>query len=319
MTGFHLGHQTQATRVMYINSADVNKTDESTDISFLFKDAIHTRADEGMLVSVLSASVPYSFYNIRTGVNDTISYAVNTIPKLPIVLPAGNYNAQSLATQLKTLLAAATPTCDMTIVFDSKTLKYTFHHAHLHLVTLGFGGTNAPSVEFGYSETANFFPGGTHTSTTAVDVNGSVHALYVRSDLPTLSVFESHTGGVSDVLSKLPINTNPGGLISFSPSNLHESLIYINHVKGIRIRLTDEQNRLMNLNGLHFQVGIQFKFVSLKQPDKESALQLREQMSVSEQTPPRKTKAEVRKKTLRKGKAKISKAVAKASKVSSQK
>ena len=73
MVGYQLGHHTQATRVMYINSADVQSYHENTThYTFSFKEAVHTRAGEAMLVSLHSASVPYSFYNIRTNVNDTL-------------------------------------------------------------------------------------------------------------------------------------------------------------------------------------------------------------------------------------------------------
>ena len=37
--------------------------------SYAFKDAVETARDEAMLVSLSSASIPYSFYNIRTDVD----------------------------------------------------------------------------------------------------------------------------------------------------------------------------------------------------------------------------------------------------------
>ena len=73
-------HQTQAPRVMYINSADVVKHHENTThFAYSFQEALHTREDEGALVSLLSASIPYSFYNIRDGVNNKITYTVTDV------------------------------------------------------------------------------------------------------------------------------------------------------------------------------------------------------------------------------------------------
>ena len=97
------------------------------------------------------------------------------------------------------------------------------------------------------------------------DLNGSVHAIFVRTNLATKSVMESMTQGVSDVLAKIDINSDPGGVITLDPNQVsHESLIHTSGIKQIEIKLTDERNRLLDLNGLHTQLGIKFRFVSTK-------------------------------------------------------
>ena len=68
MIGYHTTHHTQGSRVMYLNSADADTLheDNTTHFSFTFNEAIHTRAGEGVLVSVLSASIPYSLRDTAT-------------------------------------------------------------------------------------------------------------------------------------------------------------------------------------------------------------------------------------------------------------
>ena len=106
------------------------------------------------------------------------------------------------------------------------------------------------------------------TSTSAADLNGSVHAIYVRTNLATKSVMESQTGGVSDILAKIDINTDPGGVITLDPQQVsHEALIHTAGVKHIEVRITDERNRLLDLNGLHSQIGLRFRFVTTKPSD----------------------------------------------------
>ena len=127
-----------------------------------------------------------------------------------------------MCTQLATEVTVANGgTPALSVVFDTKTLKFTFTAiAGVHLViTFGDGGDTdvSPSIEFGLRGTTAVNVGYPVTSTRAVDVNGSVHALYLRSNLPTLSVFDSRSGGVNDVLAKVPINTNPGGRSPSTP------------------------------------------------------------------------------------------------------
>ena len=64
------------------------------------------------MVSLLQASIPYSFYNCRQGVNDKIDVLygpANASSKTEMVdfvllIPAGNYTAISLANRIKSLL-----------------------------------------------------------------------------------------------------------------------------------------------------------------------------------------------------------------------
>ena len=77
--GYHLGHETQASKVMYLDSRDGAQIGTGTEFSYVFEDALVTREDEGMLVSLLSATIPYSFYNIRAGVNDAMKFTVATL------------------------------------------------------------------------------------------------------------------------------------------------------------------------------------------------------------------------------------------------
>ena len=44
-------------------------------------------------------------------------------------------------------------------------------------------------------------------------------------------------------------------------------MIHTAGVKHIEIRITDERNRLLDLNGLHSQVALKLRFVSIKISD----------------------------------------------------
>ena len=54
--GYHVGHRTQGSVVMYLNSGDTHTQHENTThFSFTFKDAIHPRAGEGVAKLILIA------------------------------------------------------------------------------------------------------------------------------------------------------------------------------------------------------------------------------------------------------------------------
>ena len=321
-TGFHEWHKTQQSKVLFIDSKDATaQHDGTTHFTYVFRDTILVKKNEGVLVSLLQASIPYSFYNVREGINDKIDIIVsdfnnNTLYETVITLDAGNYTAISLSTTFKQLIEQYMGTVTVglpsviSIVYDRDKQKFQFSIApttndnlgRMVIINLSHGqnqGTHF-DIELGFdSETADnsvYFAcdpdnilqtAGTvelnrigenitasnHIPTTKpylqstniADLNGSVHSLYLRTNLPVVSSMDSLTGGTSQIVAKLPIDTSPGGIIFHEPrDSLHKSLIQTQSIKHITLRLTDDRNKLISLNGLHFSVALMFEFVSLK-------------------------------------------------------
>ena len=319
-TGFHEWHKTQQSKVLFIDSKDATaQHDGTTHFTYVFRDTIIVKKNEGVLVSLLQASIPYSFYNVREGVNDKIDIIVSNAafssPSEHVIpLDAGNYTAISLSSTFKKLvedvLTGASLASTVSIKYDRDKQKFQFsilpttndnqgrmviinlshgQNQGTHFdIELGFDSETATSsayfkcdtdnttqtagtvdlVRSGASITASNFTvtGKTYLqSTNIADLNGSVHSLYLRTNLPVVSSMDSLTGGTSQIVAKLPIDTGPGGIIFHEPrDSLHKSLIQTQAIKHITIRLTDDRNRLVSLNGLHFSVALMFEFVSLK-------------------------------------------------------
>ena len=320
--GYHIGHRTQGSVVMYLNSGDAHNQHEGTTshFSFTFKDAIHTRAGEGVLVSLHSASIPYSFYNIRAGVNNTLDLLSSTA--FTITIPEGNYNVKTFGTTVTALILpnlGGGQSFSMEYHAPSQKFKYTLGVGSNLLLKTGL--SNSPFVEMGFEPFDQLLDASSTTfSANIADINGSVHALYLRTNLPSKSVFESLSAGVSDVLDKIALNTNPGGIIVHHPRDRGvETLLETNHVRSLTCRLTDERNRLLNLNGLHFQFGLLFEFVELLtaiprmvQPHPQPQTQ---QIRPQKKTQSRQQqKNQRRKRALKRGKKKVQDAIMKSTK-----
>ena len=258
--GFQGTHETQPSRMMYLDSFDATQLTQFTShYTYSFKDAVETSDGEGMLVSLSSASIPYSFYNIREGVNDRLYYEDTFV-----TIPEGNYNATTLGTEITKALSSASISISMEIQYHRTRQKYKFKCTS-HTLTLKFP-ENSLMFEIGFDSSDTLLTiGDWKEAPNVADLNGSVHAIYIRTNLATRSVMESQTGGVSDILAKIDINSDPGGVITLEPQQVsHEALIHTAGVKSVEIRITDERNRLLNLNGLHSQIGLRFRFVNIK-------------------------------------------------------
>jgi len=78
--------------------------------------------NKAMYVSVQSASIPYSFYNVD-GFNDTLVYSVGGGSNQVITIPQGNYNTTSLRNYLGSVMIG------FTITYSSLNNTFTFTHA----------------------------------------------------------------------------------------------------------------------------------------------------------------------------------------------
>jgi hypothetical protein len=68
---------------------------------YVMKEPILSPDHMNLLLSLHTATIPYSFYNVRSGVNDKIYYNMGGVDYI-LTLTSGNYSATGLASTLKT-------------------------------------------------------------------------------------------------------------------------------------------------------------------------------------------------------------------------
>ena len=96
------------------------------------------------------------------------------------------------------------------------------------------------------------------------DLTASVRSLFIRTNLSTNSVLDSHIGGgFSNILARIPINASSGDTIRVEPMNgqVHKLLIKSKTITNISLRLTNQNNVDVDLNGLNFDVSLMLNFI----------------------------------------------------------
>jgi len=144
---------------------------------------------------------------------------------------------------------------------------------------------------------------GTENIFSVVDMNASIRSLYIRTNLTTSSVLDSSVGGgYSSILARVPIDVGSGEIITISPSDgsVHKLIIKVREITIFGVRLTDQRNRLIDLNGLDWDISLQFDFIEspeLKIPmDKRLEIELRKYEKFKSQTSSTKSEKEQSKK-----------------------
>lgn len=279
-----------AQKIENIGTVNEYTADLTSYFQYVLTENIEVPLNQRALVSLNSATIPYSFYNIRTNINDTLIYTVsdtvggNDTGKQTLTLESGNYTAYSLASAIESQLNSHSnigSSLYYTFAMDYDSDKNKFILSISTNSALGFEGNQmrvdlffedsekSCNVEMGFrplnheffSDSAKLI----RTSQNVIDINGSIHGVYVRSNLVSKGTLDSQNGTLSNILARLPINVQSGGII-FGESNNHKSVVDLRYVNTITIRLTDERNRILDLNGLHFQLAIQIDFIHAKKP-----------------------------------------------------
>ena len=100
------------------------------------------------------------------------------------------------------------------------------------------------------------------------DVSASIRSLFLRTNLSTNSVLDSNIGGgFSNILARIPINSESGGTIRVEPANgaIHKLLIKVKTITNVSVRLTTQRNTTIDLNGLDFDFSLKMDFINQRE------------------------------------------------------
>lgn len=201
-------------------------------------------------ISVQNAVIPYTFYNINSA-NNQLSYTVTGYLQQTLIIPPGNYNALQLGQVLTSNMTGFTVTYNSinnryTIV--NSTSDFTINTASTALALLGL-----------------------QKQTSIASVNKSIVSIYnicllskqcvcVQSNLLTGNI-NNTSKSEGNILVSIPVVGQPYGLITYFNYNNIRANLYTNTISLINIRLCDQRNTLLDVNGVDWSMTLQIDVV----------------------------------------------------------
>jgi len=274
---------------------DSDKRQQGTSSNFTYK----LLNSEGYThISVMQATIPYSYFLIQTNLNDFIltENSVDTTVNIPI----GNYNINSFAVVVSALLTAASPSASTYAI----TFNDDFDETNTNFLTITITGSPvSPQLKFNTKNTINeqfgFDRGETVSFSSGVlSSNNSVNYLINRSLLIHCNVVDASDDN-SNILQDIYAQNNQ--LNSSVIYQATEALMYGKKMKVgsqnvINIYLSDVNNVPINLNGRDLNMTI--VLYSLPKPaevvpNRFSLEPAPVSEPVAERSPPKKKKKEV--------------------------
>jgi hypothetical protein len=201
-------------------------------------------------LSLQNATIPYSFYSISSFDNTFIWGLVGDPPTTYYVEP-GNYNITQLVDVIKTAMGAS-----YTITYSSITSKLLITHATHNFIIYASTINHA----LGFSKTSN-------TTSTAnllysrdcINVN-QIRALNIEINFPTYNVNIAQAYN-NNILATIPVYVAPYSIITYTNNNNFRTNLYVNKLDQIQIRILDNENRRVDMNGVQYQMTLQLDCV----------------------------------------------------------
>ena len=240
------------TTIVHIRSKDANQknADLNTEFSINLVSAVECSQEEEIHCQVISAEIPNSCYNVSAQVeNNKIIYDDTST----FIFPDKNYDVDEVVRVIND-----DATFPFTVTFDYYTGKMTFTNSDISNHTLNWSLSNAKKVlGFGLAADVVVAPAGTSISSGIVDL-ATIHAIMIKSDLAAGNVLSTRAGN-STTLQKISIDVNTFGIVYLNTSDFRTvSILQKPVIDMINFRLTDQNDRLLNLNDINYEFSIQF-------------------------------------------------------------
>lgn len=246
--------------LVHINSLDrVSGTNNKFGITL---DPILANIKTGRRVKVKSVEVPFSFYTVRNGYNNSFTYTDSNLNSKTIYLTGSTQDGTISSTQLITNVLAQlninTDSCVWTITVSTVTAKLTITATRNSLWQFD----KDPKVQaiFGILETdtgVNFVAN--IPKTLAYPINLSPYRyVYVNSSLRLTSGldYDSYLKGSGTIIAKVPMNVNGFNNIYYEPQEaVHRGVQDFSGV--IEFWVTDREGKIIDLNNVPWSLTLE--------------------------------------------------------------
>lgn len=204
-------------------------------------------------LSLQNATIPYAFYSI-TSFDNTFIFGLVGDPPTTYYVEPGNYNITELINIIQTAMGSS-----YTITYSSITSKILITHSTSNFIIYA----STINHVLGFSKTTN-------TTSTAnllygrdcVNLN-QIRALNIEINFPTYNVNIAQPYN-NNILATIPVYVAPFSIITYQNPNNFRTNLYVNKLDQIQIRILDNEARLVDMNGIQYQMTLQLdciKFV----------------------------------------------------------
>lgn len=240
-------------RIISLNSNNAtryNNGDYLSDVVFDFSNILSPSDDIAYVeVGVGNGEFPATFYNVDI-TNNVFNYRINNT-NFSITVPPGNYNYNSLVTQMTTLFTANGQTFTMSLNRNSNILTMT-------LTTGTWNQINASSIYYilGFDpDTTYNIVGNTITFPRLFNLLGQ-KKLKIYSSNISVDSFDSVDNATNNLLCTISVNQPGFNLIVYTNIDGLYAHMRNRYLSTVDIQIKDELGNFINFNGINWTMTL---------------------------------------------------------------
>lgn len=196
-------------------------------------------------ISCIHAEIPYSFYVVNE-YNNLLSLSTGNI-----LIPFGNYNANSFLKYLETVLPLG-----MTITFNTTNGKFTINYN----TSFSINASSTCGILMGFEKGKEYNSVGNKIEMPYLANFMGSKNIYVKIPNLILDNFNTLTKDRATLLN-IPVNVSPFGIIMYENSSGSSTIIKSIQIPDtLVIQLTDDENNLIDFNNTDFSITLQIDF-----------------------------------------------------------
>ena len=237
---------------IYLNSKYADKYGDGgiSDCEYIIPETIEIPDGFHIYLSVVSCLIPFSFYNINDN-NNKLIYSINGGMTYNITIPIGNYNINDLVKYLKSVMT------NFNVTYNNLQNKLTFQHVTNDFMFMS-SSTCLSVIGFNNNSTT-ISTNKILTSSYCVDLY-IIKNIQVNSNLITYNINKLQKNNYC-ILCSIPVSNQPFSLIEYINRTNFKTNLFVNKIRRIHIKLTDENGNILNLNVCNYVMTIQLDVV----------------------------------------------------------
>jgi hypothetical protein len=243
---------TQPSTFYQIKSSDRN-VGTSSDFTVYLNDQYKKIVDLTE-VKLVAALIPNTLYNIRTGVNDTITWYHAGVSNYSATITPGTYTIDSLITALTSAMVAADSN-NWTITYSTTSLKATITGSAAFNLTV-----TSTALSGGVLGFTDFFTSA--TSVTGANAINLLPALNLYVHIYELGLTLQSTQTKEQATFQIPIPSGPTSVIQYTAGSYYDQSITYQaprKLDSLTVKLRLENGEAANLNGSEWNLTLQLR------------------------------------------------------------
>jgi len=249
--------QPKSSTILHVRSKDATQVLDgfNTDFKLNLKSPILVKGDEELHISLMSAEIPYSFYNISSDLNNNTFIYAETL----LTFTNQDYSIDDVVDFFNNDAGFA---AKFTTTYDRQKNKVKFTNISGSSQILQFATSTINKV-IGYDDTGKqsdiTVANGAFSESPYVCNLATVHSILIRANIGQANVLSTISGN-SNILQKISVDVNSNGIIYLNQQDYRQiNISQAPIVDHIEFKLTDQNNNLIQLNNVNFEMSLIFQ------------------------------------------------------------